>query len=181
MLTDKQRGVPGGMMTGLIIALLALGLAIALPPRAFLPRYIQPATPPGDVQVIIQRVRHEARAHLDIETDPIEPVVARLENLGATIVSRNDKRVVIKPRAGIDSASAARIVEVSTREPSHGSNAGRSRQTDFNRQATNQDGNRCKSHSRASSSKIRIALCISILPCSALRRSTTSRWASFVG
>ena len=34
--------------------------------------FIQLVTPPGDVQVIIQRVRHEARAHLDIETDSIE-------------------------------------------------------------------------------------------------------------
>ena len=32
-------------------------------------RFIQLVTPPGEVQVIIQRVDHEARAHLDIETD----------------------------------------------------------------------------------------------------------------
>ena len=50
--------------------------------------FIQLVTPIGDVQVIIQRVRHEARVHLDIETDAIELEIARLERLGATVVSR---------------------------------------------------------------------------------------------
>jgi hypothetical protein len=59
-------------------------------------RFIQLVTPPGDVQVIIQRVRHEARAHLDIETDSIDSEVARLERLGATVVSRNDGWVVMQ-------------------------------------------------------------------------------------
>ena len=53
-------------------------------------RFIQLVTPPGDVQVIVQRVRHEARAHLDLETDSIDLEVARLERLRATVVSRND-------------------------------------------------------------------------------------------
>jgi len=37
MLCDKQRGVLGGMMSGLIVTLLVLGLAIALSPRVLLP------------------------------------------------------------------------------------------------------------------------------------------------
>jgi len=40
--------------------------------------FIQLVTPPGDVQVIVQRVQHETRAHPDIETDSIAPEVARL-------------------------------------------------------------------------------------------------------
>jgi hypothetical protein len=39
MLTEKQRGVLVGMMTGLAVTLLALGLAIAAPPRALLPEH----------------------------------------------------------------------------------------------------------------------------------------------
>ncbi len=62
--------------------------------------FIQLVTPPGEVQVIIQRVRHEARAHLDIETDSIESEVARLEHLGATVVSRNDEWVVMQAPSG---------------------------------------------------------------------------------
>ncbi len=62
--------------------------------------FIQLVTPPGDVQVIIQRVRHEARAHLDIETDSIDSEVARLERLGATIVSRKDGWVVMQAPSG---------------------------------------------------------------------------------
>lgn len=62
--------------------------------------FIQLVTPPGDVQVIIQRVRHEARAHLDIETDSIDAEVARLERLGAKIVSRNDGWIVMQAPSG---------------------------------------------------------------------------------
>ena len=36
--------------------------------------------------VQIQRVEHESRVHLDIETDDIPAEVARLEKLGATVV-----------------------------------------------------------------------------------------------
>ena len=62
--------------------------------------FIQLVTPPGDVQVIIQRVEHEPRAHLDIETDSIAAEVARLKHLGATIVSRNDGWVVMQAPSG---------------------------------------------------------------------------------
>lgn len=63
-------------------------------------RFIQLVTPPGEVQVILQRVDHEARAHLDIETDSIDAEVARLEQVGATIVSRNDGWVVMQAPSG---------------------------------------------------------------------------------
>lgn len=63
-------------------------------------RFIQLATPPGEVQVIIQQVGHEPRAHLDIETDSIELEVARLERLGATVVSRKNAWVVMQAPTG---------------------------------------------------------------------------------
>ena len=62
--------------------------------------FIQLVAPPGDVQVIIQRVRHEARVHLDIETDSIDSEVTRLERLGAVVVSRNDRWVVMQAPSG---------------------------------------------------------------------------------
>lgn len=63
-------------------------------------RFIQLDTPPGDVQVIVQRVSHEARAHLDLETDSIESEIARLESLGATVVARKDGWVIMQAPSG---------------------------------------------------------------------------------
>jgi hypothetical protein len=63
-------------------------------------KFIQLVTPPGEVQVIIQCVDHEARAHLDIETDSIVSEVARLEHLGATLVSRKEGWIVMQAPSG---------------------------------------------------------------------------------
>ena len=63
-------------------------------------RFIQLVTPPGEVQVIIQRVTHDPRAHLDIETDSIPAEVTRLEALGAVLVSRKDGWVVMQAPGG---------------------------------------------------------------------------------
>ena len=77
----------------------ALGYPLPQDPDAA-GRFIQLVTPAGDVQIIIQRVHHEARAHLDIETDSIDSEVARLERLGATVVSRNNGWVVMQAPTG---------------------------------------------------------------------------------
>ena len=77
----------------------ALGYLLPEPPDST-GRFIQLVTPPGDVQVIIQNVRHEPRAHLDIETDSITLEVARLQDLGAKIVSRHDSWVVMQAPSG---------------------------------------------------------------------------------
>ncbi|HXA69416.1 MAG TPA: VOC family protein, partial [Stellaceae bacterium] len=45
-------------------------------------------TPPDEPIVEIQRVTHESRVHIDIETDDIPAEVARLEKLGAKVVDR---------------------------------------------------------------------------------------------
>src|SRR5882762_4431973 len=50
--------------------------------------------------VQIQRVEHESRVHLDIETDDIPGEVVRLENLGATVVSRLERWVVTQAPTG---------------------------------------------------------------------------------
>ncbi len=76
-------------------------LGFALPPELDeSSRFVQLMTPPGEVQVIIQRVEHEARAHLDIETDSIDLEVARLERLGATVVARKDGWMVMQAPSG---------------------------------------------------------------------------------
>lgn len=62
--------------------------------------FIKLAAPPGDVQVIVQRVGHEPRAHLDIETDSIVAEVARLERLGAKVVSPKEGWVVMEAPTG---------------------------------------------------------------------------------
>ena len=77
----------------------ALGFPMPQDPDAA-SNFIQLVTPPGDVQVTVQRVRLEARAHLDIETDSIDSEVARLERLGAKVVSRKSKWVVMQAPTG---------------------------------------------------------------------------------
>lgn len=62
--------------------------------------FIQLVTPSGEVQVIVQRVSHEPRAHLDLETDSITAEVARLERLGAVIASRHDGWIVMQAPSG---------------------------------------------------------------------------------
>jgi catechol 2,3-dioxygenase-like lactoylglutathione lyase family enzyme len=57
-------------------------------------------TPPGELSIQIQRVEHESRVHLDIETDDIPAEVARLEKLGAQIETRMDRWVVMRAPSG---------------------------------------------------------------------------------
>ncbi|MGX5729577.1 VOC family protein [Pseudoxanthomonas beigongshangi] len=58
-------------------------------------RFIQLQTSPGEVQVILQRVDHAPRVHLDLETDAIAAEVARLERLGASLVARHEEGWVV--------------------------------------------------------------------------------------
>jgi len=57
-------------------------------------------TVPGEVDIQIQRVDHESRVHLDIETDDIPAEVARLEKLGATVDQRLERWVVMRAPTG---------------------------------------------------------------------------------
>jgi hypothetical protein len=50
--------------------------------------------------VQLQRVEHESRVHLDIETDDIPAEVARLEHLGASVVQRLERWVVMQAPTG---------------------------------------------------------------------------------
>ena len=57
-------------------------------------------TPPDEPIVQIQRVEHESRVHIDIETDDIEAEVARLEKLGARVAGRLPRWVVMQAPSG---------------------------------------------------------------------------------
>ena len=57
-------------------------------------------TPPDEPIVQIQRVEHESRVHLDIETDDIPAEVERLTRLGATVVNRLERWVVMQAPTG---------------------------------------------------------------------------------
>ena len=57
-------------------------------------------TPQDEPIVQIQRVDHESRVHLDIETDDIPAEVARLEALGAQVVDRLERWVVMQAPTG---------------------------------------------------------------------------------
>jgi catechol 2,3-dioxygenase-like lactoylglutathione lyase family enzyme len=57
-------------------------------------------TPEDEPIVQIQRVTHESRVHIDIETDDIPAEVARLEKLGAKVVDRLERWVVMQAPTG---------------------------------------------------------------------------------
>ncbi len=57
-------------------------------------------TPPDEPIVQIQRVDHDSRVHIDIETDDIPAEVARLEMLGATVGNRLERWVVMQSPTG---------------------------------------------------------------------------------
>ncbi|MCA0395722.1 MAG: VOC family protein [Proteobacteria bacterium] len=74
----------------------ALGLPIEDPNEGGLGKYAVLGDTPADLHIEVQRVDHESRVHLDIETDDIEAEVARLGALGAREVSRpHDARWVV--------------------------------------------------------------------------------------
>ena len=50
-------------------------------------RYAELATADDEPIILLQRVEHDSRVHLDIETDNLEAEVERLEKLGATRVA----------------------------------------------------------------------------------------------
>ena len=55
-----------------------------VPPKAdWDGKYIDLAGPEGELKIMVQRVDHESRVHLDIETDDFAAEITRLGQLGA--------------------------------------------------------------------------------------------------
>lgn len=68
------------------------GAALGMPVRA-LPaeegeKYMRLDDPQQLLHIEVQKVEHESRVHLDIETDNVDAEVKRLEALGASVVKR---------------------------------------------------------------------------------------------
>lgn len=78
----------------------ALGLPLRPRERESSPAYRHLETAPEEIQIEVQRVEHESRVHLDIETDDVEAEVARLEALGAKQVARVNTWCVMEAPTG---------------------------------------------------------------------------------
>ena len=78
----------------------ALGRAVDFAHPGTRGNYRMLDTPADEPIVQIQRVEHESRVHLDIETDDIPAEVARLEALGARVAERLDRWVVMQAPTG---------------------------------------------------------------------------------
>ena len=61
----------------------ALGKAAVRDPRSDNTIYRRLETRSDELDIEVQKVQHESRVHLDIETDDVQAEVARLEALGA--------------------------------------------------------------------------------------------------
>jgi Glyoxalase-like domain len=78
----------------------ALGRPVDLNHPSSRGNYRMLETPPDEPIVEIQRVDHDSRVHIDIETDDIPAEVARLEKLGAKAVDRLERWVVMQAPTG---------------------------------------------------------------------------------
>ena len=78
----------------------ALGRPVDLGHAASRGNYRMLATPPDEPIVEIQSVTHESRVHIDIETDDIPAEVTRLEKLGAKVVERLQRWIVMQAPTG---------------------------------------------------------------------------------
>jgi len=74
----------------------ALGLTPESGAKRINQKYVRLNGHPEEAQVILQRVDHPSRVHLDIETDDIDAEVTRLESLGAQVVERKEKWVIME-------------------------------------------------------------------------------------
>ena len=80
----------------------AIGLGIVDPNEDGQDRYALLEKLRGDLHIEVQKVEHESRVHLDIESDDIEAEVVRLKTLGAIEISRpyNARWVVMQAPTG---------------------------------------------------------------------------------
>ena len=63
-------------------------------------KYIGLKTRPEDVHIEVQKVDHESRVHIDIETDDLEAEAARLEKLGAKRIADIRRWIVMEAPTG---------------------------------------------------------------------------------
>ncbi|NMH65771.1 VOC family protein [Shewanella salipaludis] len=78
----------------------ALGYPCVRSSEAWSDRYSHLDVPDVQPNLLIQKVTHESRVHLDIETDNIPAEVARLSELGAKVLTRFERWVVMEAPTG---------------------------------------------------------------------------------
>lgn len=78
----------------------ALGLPIGELTPEESATYVKLDDAPGDLHIEVQKVSHDSRVHLDIETDDIDAEVRRLEALGAKRVAAVHTWVVMESPTG---------------------------------------------------------------------------------
>ena len=78
----------------------ALGLEAITDPRSDGSKYRRLEAGAMALELEVQRVEHESRVHLDIETDDVEAEVRRLEALGARRVEAVHSWVVMEAPTG---------------------------------------------------------------------------------
>jgi len=78
----------------------ALGMKAEVDPLSDESKYRRLENRPEDMHIEVQKVDHDSRVHLDIETDNIEAEVARMENLGARRISNIHSWVVMEAPTG---------------------------------------------------------------------------------
>jgi predicted enzyme related to lactoylglutathione lyase len=78
----------------------ALGRPVDLDHSSSRGNYRMLQAQPDEPIIEIQRVQHDSRVHIDIETDDIPAEVARLEQLGAVVVQRLERWVVMQAPTG---------------------------------------------------------------------------------
>lgn len=78
----------------------ALGLPCVRSDEDWKDKYASLETQEHEPHLLIQKVSHASRIHLDIETDNIPAEVARLEKLGAHVVKTFPRWVVMEAPTG---------------------------------------------------------------------------------
>jgi predicted enzyme related to lactoylglutathione lyase len=78
----------------------ALGYPLKPEAQESSPIYRSFDTPPGDLHIEVQQVKHDSRVHLDIEADDVAAEVRRLEALGAKRVHSVETWCVMEAPTG---------------------------------------------------------------------------------
>ncbi len=63
-------------------------------------KYVQLETTPNELDLEVQKVDHDSRVHIDIETDDIEAEAERLEKLGAKRLTKISTWLVMEAPTG---------------------------------------------------------------------------------
>jgi catechol 2,3-dioxygenase-like lactoylglutathione lyase family enzyme len=78
----------------------ALGMELVRLPAEEGEKYVRLLDPASELHIEVQKVQHDSRVHLDIETDDIPAEVARLLACGATVVEQLPRWCVMEAPTG---------------------------------------------------------------------------------